>query len=146
MKHVSGKYSINELNTISRKYFGIYPTEESVQDKRDRLLISSIDSPFWDRRLNFDVKYKVMFKINGVDASATTEKELATILGFYNAKKIIIGHSIVDDISTGYNKKVIKIDVKHGQEMSSGKTKGLLIEKNIFYKVNDLAIKEKLSN
>lgn len=142
--HSDGKYSINELNTISKKYYGIYPTEESIKDKRDKLLISSIDSPFWDRRLNFDLKYKVMFKLNGVDASETTDKELATILSFYNSKRIIIGHSVVDDISAGYNNKVIKIDVKHGQKMGTGKTKGLFIEKNVFYKVNDLGIKEKL--
>jgi len=85
-----------------------------------------------------------MFKLNGVDASETTDKELATILSFYNSKRIIIGHSVVDDISAGYNNKVIKIDVKHGQKMGTGKTKGLFIEKNVFYKVNDLGIKEKL--
>ncbi|KQC01343.1 metallophosphoesterase [Pedobacter sp. Hv1] len=142
--HLKGKYAIPELNAIAKRYYGVYPTEASVQNERDRNLISSINSPFWDRRLNFEWKYKIMFKLNGIDAQATSQNELDRILQFYDARRIIIGHSVVDDICTGYNNKVIKIDLKHGQEINSGKTKGLLIENNILYKVDDLNTKTKL--
>jgi len=142
--HLNEKYTITELNSISKSYYGIYPTEQSVKNQRDRVLISSINSPFWDRRLNFEWKYKIMFKLNGVDAKATTQSELDSILKFYSASKIIIGHSVVDDISTGYNNKVILIDLKHGHTINSGKTKGLLIDNNAFYKVDDLNSKTKL--
>lgn len=142
--HLGGKYTIKELNTISRNYYGVFPSEESVKSDRDRPLISSIDSPFWDRRLNFDWKYKIIFILNGVDAKATTQTELDNILYFYKASKIIIGHSIVNDIEMAYNNKVVKIDVKHGQEMNSGKTKGLLIKNDSFYKIDDNFNVEKL--
>lgn len=142
--HSRGKYTINELNNISRKYYGIVPKEENVKSDRDRPILSSIDAPYWDRRLNFDLQYKILFKLNGIDAKETTQSELDSILSFYKAEKIIIGHCVVNDISTGYNNKVIKIDVKHGQKINSGKTKGLLIENGAFYKVDDNKNKEKL--
>lgn len=143
--HLQGKYTIQELNTIAKNYYGIYPTEEALRSERDRPIISSINSPFWDRRLNFDWKYKIFFKIKGIDADATTQKELDDILFFYGASKIVIGHSVVEDIEMGYNSKVVKIDVKHGQVLNSGKTKGILLEKSIFYKLNDLGEQIKIS-
>ncbi len=142
--HLKGKYSLTELNAIAKRYYGVYPTEKNVRNERDRNLISSINSPFWDRRLNFEWKYKIVFKLNGIDAQATTQSQLDNILKFYDASKIIIGHSVVDDISTGYNNKVIKIDLKHGNEINSGKTKGLFIENNKYYKIDDLKAKTKL--
>ncbi len=142
--HVNGKYSVEEMNKIARRYYGVYPKENSIKAKRDRIMISSIDSPFWDRRLNFDWKYKIMFKLNGIHEEATTQEELNKILEFYKAKKIIIGHSIVDDITSDYMNSVIKIDVKHGKEMNSGKTRGLLIEDNLYFKVNDNFNKERI--
>lgn len=144
--HLRGKYTINELNNISKKYNGIVPREDNVKNDRDRPILSSINSPYWDRRLNFDLQYKIMFKLNGIDAKETTQSELDSILSFYKAKKIIIGHCVVNDISTGYNNKVVKIDVKHSQKMNSGNTKGLLIDNGTFYKIDDKYNKEKLFN
>jgi hypothetical protein len=142
--HVRGKYSIRELNDISRKYNGIVPSEENVKNERDRQVLSSINSPYWDRRLNLELQYKVVYMLNGIDAKETSESELDTILNFYTAKRLVIGHCVVNDITTGYNNKVIKIDVKHGAKMNSGKTKGLFIDHGFFYKIDDQALKEKL--
>ena len=142
--HVNEKYSIEEMNEIARRYYGIYPDESSVKTKRDRIMINSIDSPFWDRRLNLEWKYKIVFKLNGIHVAETTQEEVNNILEFYKAKKIIIGHSVVDDIKSDYMNSVIKIDVKHGKEINSGKTKGLLIEGNLYYKVDDNFNKERI--
>jgi len=92
--HLEGKYSIHELNTIARKYYGRVLTEQSIKADRDRQVLSSINSPFWDRRLNFDWKYKMLYKLNGISASATTQDELERILKFYNGSAIVIGHSV----------------------------------------------------
>lgn len=142
--HVDGKYSIEEMNEIARGYYGIYPDESSVKTKRDRIMINSIDSPFWDRRLNLEWKYKLVFKLNGIHVDATTQEDVNKILDFYKAEKIIIGHSVVDDIKSDYMNSVIKIDVKHGKEINSGKTKGLLIEGNLYYKIDDNFNKERI--
>lgn len=144
--HSNGNYSIAELNNISRTYNGIIPVEENIKNKRDRPVLSSVNSPYWDRGLNFDWKYKIVFKLNGVDKKETSQSELDSVLQFYNASGIVIGHSVVSDISTGYNNKVIKIDVKHGSGMNSGKTKGILIEAGTLYWIDDKSNKGKLKS
>jgi len=56
----------------------------------------------------------------------------------------VIGHSIVSDISSAYEDKVIKFDVKHSDQMNSGKTQGLLVLENVYYKVDDAGNKTQL--
>jgi hypothetical protein len=48
------------------------------------------------------------------------------------------------DICSDFEGKLIKIDVIHGQSKNSGNTRGLLVENNEFYIVNDLGDREKL--
>jgi hypothetical protein len=142
--HLRGKYSIAELNTISRNYNGIWPAEEKVKNKRDRPVLSATNSPFWDRRLNLDWKYKIMFTLYGIDAKATTQNELDSILNFFRASRLVIGHCVVNDITTSYQNKVISIDVKHGRKINSGKTKGLFIEGDNYFKISDEGDKTQL--
>lgn len=142
--HFRGQYKISELNAISRKYNGIVPIEENIKNDRDRPVLSSINSPYWDRRLNFEWKYQLIFKLNGIDAKATTQSQLDSILVFYNSSRLIIGHSVVDDVRSDFTNKVIKIDVKHGRNVNSGKIKGLLIENNSLYGIDDNSHKNKL--
>ena len=92
------------------------------------------ESPYWYRGLATDYKYY----------DKITEPELDKILKHYDGQKIIIGHTIVEDITTDFNGKLIKIDLKHGKEKKSGKTKGLLIENSIEFSINDLSKKKKL--
>ena len=53
----------------------------------------------------------------------------------------MIGHTVVNTISSSYDGKVIRVDVLHGADKFSGRTKGLLIENGIEYIVNDLGEK-----
>lgn len=140
--HADGKYSIHEMNTISRKYYG---NGGNTENKREALILSSTESPYWDRRLNFEWKYKLLFKLNGINIEETSQQQLDRILKYYNADKVVIGHSIVDEIMPGYNGKVIRIDIKHGKKFGSGQTKGLLIENKIYYQTDDQGNKKKLN-
>ncbi len=142
--HLQERFSLQEMNNIARKYMGKNPSSDPEMNKRDEIITNTINSPYWDRRLNLDWKIKWTYKLNGIKAEATTEKDLNQILNFYGAEKIIIGHSIVGDISTGYNNKVIKIDVRHGEALSSGNTRGLLIQHNSYYKIDDFGNKSNL--
>ncbi|MEM7299406.1 MAG: hypothetical protein AAF391_14205 [Bacteroidota bacterium] len=92
-------------------------------------------------------KYKAMFLMNdpfNAPIHKPTQPELEEVLSFYQAEKIVIGHSVVDQVSFDYQKKVIKIDVKHGRQKSSIRTQGLLIENGIEYRVNGLGERTKL--
>ncbi len=69
------------------------------------------------------------------------EPALDRILKQYDAEKMVVGHSIVEDVSTFYNGKIICIDLKHRDVKHSGATKGFLVENGAEYKVDDLGRK-----
>ncbi len=122
-------FDISGMNTILRKNIDL----NSKADKKVNFLMGS-HSPFWYRGLVHNYEY-----YNKIE-----EDQLDNILRKYNSNQIIIGHSIVENISTDFNGKVIRIDVKHGKEKFSGKTKGLLIENNKSFAINDLGQKREL--
>lgn len=141
--HKEGDYTLKELNATARKYYGIRTSKDSSIPYRDKIVVSGISSPYWDRRLNLDSKHMISLIGDGIFIKKTTQEELDSILDFYDASHIVIGHSIVDDIVSDYNDKVIKIDVSHGDEMRSGKTKGIFIKDNV-YKIDDKGNRSKL--
>lgn len=124
---------LKTINTKTRKHWDENLYSNPKNDTVANFLIGR-KSPFWYRGLA--MKYKYYDKI--------TDSELNNILNYYNSKKIVIGHTVVDNISTDFNGKIINIDVKHGQKKFSGLTKGLLIENGIEYAVNDKGDKTKL--
>lgn len=127
------KPTITKINEIARNHWNKDLYNEPENDDLANFLIGP-EGIFWYR--GFAMDYKYYDKI--------TEKELDQILLFYQAKKIIFGHSVVDDIKKDFNGKIIAIDVKHSQEKNSEKTKGLLIENGIEYKLDGKGNKTKL--
>ncbi|WP_339144620.1 metallophosphoesterase [Croceitalea sp. MTPC5] len=77
--------------------------------------------------------------------SKIVQAELDEILNFYNAKKMVIGHSVVNTVSSDFKGKVIRVDVSHGSKKFSGRTKGLLIENGKEYVVDDKGSKTPLN-
>lgn len=116
--------TLQEINTRVRS--GYYK-ERDEYDKIDDFLFGS-KGPLWYRGL---VKHTT--KYNKIDAL-----DLMNVLSFYRSDKIVVGHTFVERISTGFGGQVIMTDVPHGYNKYSGKTKGLLIEKDIQYVIDDL--------
>ena len=127
------KLTLSEINKITSKYWDNDLYNNPEDDDVANFLIGR-KSPIWYRGLAIDYKYY----------NKIIEIELERVLNYYNSKKIVIGHTVVDDISTDFNGRVIKIDLKHGKTKQNGKTRGLLIENGIEYKVDDLGNKEKI--
>lgn len=127
------KLSLSEINKITRENWDYDLYNNPNKDSIANFLIGR-KSPIWYRGLA--MKYKYYNKI--------TNAELENVLDYYSSKKIVIGHTVVEDIATDFDGKIIKIDLKHGQTKNSGKTKGLLIESGIEYKIDDLGNKERL--
>ena len=101
------------------------------RDSVSRFLYGS-KGPIWYRGLVIDRRnYK-----------KETAQELEEVLSFYNAEKVVIGHTFVKDISKGFQGKVIMLDVPHGKKKFSGRTKGLLIENGKQFIIDDLGEKE----
>ncbi|WP_178986175.1 metallophosphoesterase [Winogradskyella helgolandensis] len=140
---VDANFDIPEINAIAKAYYG-RKFQEHSDNSREKLIVKSQSGPYWDRSLAMNLMYKTVFFLNGASAKKTSESELDEVLEYYNAKKIVIGHSVVDDVTSDYNGKVIKIDVKHGTEKNSKNTQGLLIERGVEYKIDALGTREKL--
>lgn len=139
-KIIESDLNISEINKIAKDYYG-KRLRQNHNNPREKLIVQSHSSPYWDRSLANDLLKKTVFFFNGSKLEKTTESDLERILDFYNAEKIVIGHSVVSEVSTDYNGKVIKIDVKHDDEKNSAKTQGLLIENEMEYRVDGLGNK-----
>ncbi|WGK64693.1 metallophosphoesterase [Croceiramulus getboli] len=72
------------------------------------------------------------------------QAEFDRLLTKYKADHIVIGHTVVDDISTDFEGKLIRIDVPHSSRKFSGKTKGLLVENETAYWIDDQGNKQRL--
>jgi len=86
--HLKGNYTINELNSIAKKYYGIVPIIENLKSERDRIVISGINSPFWDRRLNLDLQHHAALKMSGAAVKETTQEQLDSILAITMPKRL----------------------------------------------------------
>lgn len=127
------KVSISEINKIVRNNWdkNLYDEEEN---NRVENFLTGKKGIYWYRGLAQDYKYYDKIK----------ENELNEVLKFYQATKIVFGHSVMEDITKEFNGKTINTDVKHGQDKNSEKTKGLLIENGVEFKINGKGTKTKL--
>lgn len=140
LKHqlVAAGLTLADLNRIARKYYG---RRAAIQRRgsREGIVLSHYDGPYWDRSLSLNWLHRVLFFVNDpVHASyhRTTPAELAQVLRFYRAARVVIGHSVVDQVRADYGGQVLKIDVRHGPDKGSPRTQGLLIEHGVEYRVN----------
>jgi len=140
VRHQDANLDIQTLNKIARENYG-KPYDNKFKSKMEEMTLSTIYSPYWERSLAMDAKNKALYFFNNIKINEMSQKELTSVLKFYGSTSMIIGHSIVDDIKVDYSGKVIKIDIKHGTTLKSGETKGILIENDRLYKVDDASKK-----
>lgn len=109
--------AIEDINNKSRNY---YYSSKSARQNGDTLVSTvfrSKSSPFWYR---------------GYVEETIKEESLNLTLKIFDVNKIVVGHTIVDDVRYFYNGKVIAVDTDHAE----GDTEGLLIENGIEYRVD----------
>ncbi|MEN0007052.1 MAG: metallophosphoesterase, partial [Bacteroidota bacterium] len=104
-----------------------------LEDTLVRLLIGP-ESPLWYRGLVEETKRYPLIK----------ETELLALLKKYEASTVVIGHTVVEEVSSSFKGKVITMDVKHSEDEFSEQTQGLLIESGQLFKVNGKGQKEPL--
>ncbi|MBS9463923.1 metallophosphoesterase [Flagellimonas sp. 389] len=127
--------SIEDINTIVRKNLEHNPIKKPTSDEASKLVFSSM-GPFW---------YRGLIKNSGSKYQKIKETALDRILGFYAVEHIIIGHTIVaDEVTSDFNGKVIRVDIKHPKEKFTGKSHVLLIENGKYYKVSDTGKRMKM--
>jgi len=122
--------SIANLNEYARNHLN-----EGVVTTQSSYLLDDKVGPLW---------YRGLVRKKSSNDSELIER-LDPVLDRYDAKHIVVGHTVVSDISADLDGRVIRIDLKHGTERESGLTKGLMIEDGVAYKVDDLGNKQKLN-
>lgn len=109
--------SIETINRSAREYYFRSRDAKLSDDTLVKLLYNSKLCPFWYR---------------GYVDQTIVESDLDNTLNNFAVNKIVVGHTIVDDIRYFYNKKVIGIDTDHAE----GDTEGLLIENGAEHRVD----------
>ena len=117
---------IEQINEIVRKNIGIKSRNYAADIDK---LVNGSSGVFWYRGL---VENKV------------TEDEINSILRFAKSSKIIVGHTIVSDIVSMYDGKVVAIDLEHQRNSDEGFMGALVIESGKFFCVDDKGNKQLL--
>ena len=69
---------------------------------------------------------------------------LDLILDRYQADRVIVGHTIFDDVSTFYDGRVIAVNVDNAVNREAGLGRGILIRKDGIHVVGDNGILRRL--
>ena len=124
--------TLEDMNKMIREsyYHTYYPTAH-VDLKQ--LLTSTETGPCW---------YRGMLK------GDIEQEQLDALLNKFNARDIVMGHTLQGKINRSYNEKVIGIDVKHPSDdhlnWPVGKSEALLIDQDRYYRIVSNGSKEEL--
>lgn len=113
----SGGYSLKKINNLARPYYDKDGYDSILIKAGVTTIYDSYTSPFWYR---------------GYFTNPTAPlSQVQSTLSLFNVKRIIVGHTIVENIKTLYDGRVIAIDVNH----HAGNHQALLIENNIPHRI-----------
>lgn len=121
--------SLNKINKITRSIIG--KTKEQIADKKGRLIATGKASPYWFRG----------FILNPVSKDSAER-----IFNNMGAERIIVGHTIIDNIKSYYGGKVVAINEDHQKNSDNGFMHGLLIIGKKLYVIDDKGAKKVLSD
>ena len=126
--------SIKEINAFLRNK----KTSVFFSNDNDENLTKFLMGPFgplWYRGLVG--RYKKFY-------TKATIKEVKGVLRFYQANHIVVGHTVVKEVSADFEGMVYRTDIGFPPFKFSGYTQGLLMENDHFYRVNDIGDKVQL--
>jgi cytochrome oxidase Cu insertion factor (SCO1/SenC/PrrC family) len=134
--------SIPEINALARAYFDRDSSAMNSSDKSLTVLFNSDNkySPFWYRGYYLHPARQVKLNSRGIVDTIykASTRQIETTLNKYGVKRIVTGHTIVDDSNYGafitahYDNKVINVDTRH----ATGHSEALLNEGRLYFRVN----------
>lgn len=117
------KTNLDEVNQLIRNNYQLAATPKKVRNL-EQFLISTKTGLSW---------YRGYFKED------LSQEEIEKGLNFFDAKTVIIGHTIQRKVKSLFHKKVIGIDVMHAKDYHKNwpnkNSEGLLIEDNKYYRL-----------
>lgn len=109
--------TIQSINATAREY---YYKEDAALESNNPLvasLFSGDHSPFWYR---------------GYTDGSLASADLNNVMKQYGVSRVVVGHSLVNDVSYYHNGKIIDIDTRH----ADGDSEGFLLDHDTEYKVD----------
>lgn len=101
--------------------------EQWAKNGDDVLFIYSTYGPVWYRGMaSKDEKYR-----------PASQAEVDKLLKYFGVRRIIIGHTIMEEVMSRYNGKVFAVNVDNSDNRKEGKSRGLLIDGKKTYLVYD---------
>ena len=128
---IKNKESIETTNKNILKAIEHFDISKEINKDDTLYKYLNMESPLW---------YRGYFE-DWSDYKQATQSEVDAVCNFYKVQKIIVGHTIVEEIKTHFNGKVIGIDVIRHYDNKKNKPSALLIENEKFYSVNELGQK-----
>lgn len=116
------EYPLDSINSIVRREMDVAKAERTPQGA----YLLGRDGPLWYRGLVKEGEGRIR------------SADLKAVLGHFEARGIVIGHSVVEAVSLDHDGRVLRIDVKHGRSPGSGLTQGAWFEGGKVYRVDDL--------
>lgn len=123
--------SIPEVNKLMSE--GLFLTKQERKDASDDIaFMYATYGPIWYRGMVHSAdKYHPLYL-----------EDLPKIFDKYKAKRLFVGHTIFDDISTFYKYRVVAVNVDNKKNMEKKRGRGVLVEDNQMYIIFDSGKKE----
>ncbi len=119
--------NLSEINHIARQNLG-----------------KSLESMGVKAKAVFDYKTGI-FWYRGVAKNLLKPQEVADVLRFADATKMIVAHTLQPDVTALYNGSVICIDLFHEENIRQGFVKTLWMEQGALYALDNLGMKSTLN-
>lgn len=155
-KWMSSKNSIEKINGILFAHGGIHPDLARYKtnlDEVNQIVRSNYYNPYYPNpQKNLEQllisSHKGIAWYRGYFKDDFSQEDVEKGLSIFDAKSIVVGHTLQSKINRQYNGKVIGIDVKHPKDYSKSlpekKSEGLLIENNQYFRVLHNGIKKEI--
>ena len=123
--------SIPEVNKIMSE--GLFLSEQERKEAPgDIAFMYATYGPIWYRGMVHSAdRYHPLYP-----------EDLPKIFDKYKAKRLFVGHTIFDDITTFYKYRVVAVNVDNKENMKKKRGRGVLVEDNKMYVVFDSGKKE----
>lgn len=119
--------ALSEINRLSRQYLG--KPVESIKDKKAQAIYNYKTGIFWYRNV---AKYLL------------PPADVAEILKYAGATKMILAHTLQPDVASLYDGTVICTDLYHEENLRQGFVKTLWIENRTCYALDSRGVKSSL--
>lgn len=113
--------SLKKINRIGRRNY------DALELSGDRSLVFGSQGPMW---------YRGYFQSRPSKYEQAKQTDIDRILHYYQAQRVVVGHTVVDSIAPLFDNKVLPVDVNHRHRLKNGlPTEGLLIRGDALFRI-----------